>query len=496
MFFSLFLFNISFSSYDCLKVKVVPLKDYVKINKNDSNSNYAEFNLIFQNNCDKDLNNLLVIYRDFVYYVYSEPSKFSLKKGESKEVDVKVYAPKYLSTGWKAIKLEVDKDNKPIKNIYLKFYLENPHYKVIEKVKYIYLKLIENLDMLIDVPPKIKCGLNKVYDFNITVKNLRLKDLKNSTFELVLFAKNVANNEELPLEWKYLNKINKSLITETKEGLKIKNKIYANFNVTPGFYTIEGILMIRQGKNYEVSEEAKTNIFVEGEPYFIVKKDVDKGLLSTKITYNITNIGNKKGVYELSIPVNWFKRLFLSYNFEAKMEDGKLIKDVELNPKESRTFTLVYDYSSIVIIILVLSVFGFIYYYMNYRKPFSFKKDVTKIHIGKNKKYFFIEVVIRNNSLKKMKDLVIIEKVQNGEIDELTVYPKPDRVKKDIAGSTVRWEVKELKPQQKITLTYKVIVDKNKIVISQPTVVKVNGNIYLGKGLKIYVGEELKFEEI
>ncbi|MEO2154227.1 MAG: hypothetical protein ABGW69_00290 [Nanoarchaeota archaeon] len=491
----------AFNSSNCIDIKIMPVKSKITLT-NDSNENYVEFNVLVKNNCNYDFKSLSINYPGYIYYVISAPSSFSLKSGESKVINLKVYAPNYVSSGWKGIKLDIvdNLNNQVLKSFFLIFHLNNPHYKLIKEIKYVYLNGTRNLDLLINIPAvdKASCQKNHKKNFTIEIRNLNLKDIQNlpEDIDIIVVAKDTQGNS-LPLQWNYLKKdeLKKYLVKETKDGFILKNYLIDDFSINPGAYTVEAILTLKSKNNFELSEEAKNNIFIEGSPCFKVDEELDKGLLSSKKIITITNYGNKEGVYELIIPVNWFKKLFLEYNFNASFENGKLKTNIKLKPQESKSFVLVYDYSSVIILILVLSIAGGIYYYLHYVKPFSFKKDVIKVHLGK-KKSFYIETIIRNNSLKTMKDIVIIERINNGTIDELSIYPKPDRVKKDLTSSSIRWEIKELKPQQKIRLTFKVQTDKNKTtIISEPTYLRVNNKIFVGKGLKIQIGDSVKFEE-
>jgi len=492
LFFIYIILNISFS-LDCLKINVEPIKDKLILN-NESKKDFLEFNVYFQNNCNKDLQ-LNLVYNDFVYYVYFQPNKFILPKGEIKKANIKIYPPSYISSGWKAVRINVYNFNEKIKEFYLKFYLKNPNYKVKIKKEYVYLvkTLISNLDLFIEAPKTVKSWLNKKESFYIVLEVINYSLLENKKFELIVFGKN--GEKELKLDWNYLNNLNNKYVEIKGNKIYFKNSFLADFSVEPDLYTIEAFFTLK-GKEFEISEKASFNLLIEGSSYFVIEKKEEKGLFKTIIIYKIKNIGNKEGVYEFSLPLNFFKKLFISYDFEAKVENNKLIKKITLKPGESETLVITYNYTSLVIFIIFLLIVGSIYYYLNYYNPLSIKKDVTKISISKDKKSFYIEVTIKNNSLKKFKDLVVLEKVSNGVIDELSVIPKYDYIKKDLSLSKIRWTIKELRPQEKVKLLFKIIAKDSLTVISHPTKIKtISGKIYLGKGLRIQLKDNIKIEE-
>jgi len=74
-------FNTSFS-LECLKINIKPLKERLVLDN--SSKDFLEFNVYFENNCEKDLN-LNLVYNDFVYYVYFQPNKFFYLKMLSKK---------------------------------------------------------------------------------------------------------------------------------------------------------------------------------------------------------------------------------------------------------------------------------------------------------------------------------------------------------------------------------------------------------------------------
>jgi hypothetical protein len=490
---SLFLFFHLSYSLDCLKISVEPVKDRITL-VNDTQKDFLEFNTYFENDCGKDLY-LNLVYDDFVYYVYFQPNQLVLPKDSVKKVNIKIYPPSYISSGWKAVRIKVYEHNKKMKEFYLKFYLKNPNYKVEVKKEYIYLikTLFQNLDLLIEAPKEVKSWINKTVDFNVTLYNVNVSLLKKENFELIVFGKK--GNKNLKLKWNYLNNLNNPYVRIEDNKIIFRNSFLADFSVEPGLYTLEAYFTLK-GKNFEASERAFYNVLIEGSPYFIVEEKKEKSLFKTILIYKITNIGNEKGIYEFKLPLNLFKKLFISYDFEAKIENNFLIKKIELGPGESETLVITYSYTSFVIFILILIIAGAIYYYLNYYKPLVIKKDITKISISKDKKSFYIEVTIKNNSLKTFKDLVVLEKVSNGTVDELSVVPKYDYIKKDLSLSKIRWTIKELKPQERIKLLFKILAKDSLTVISYPTKIKtLDGKIYKGQGLKIYLKDNIKIEE-
>jgi len=483
-------FNTSFS-LECLKINIKPLKERLVLDN--SSKDFLEFNVYFENNCEKDLN-LNLVYNDFVYYVYFQPNKFFLPKNAIKEVNIKIYPPSYISSGWKAVRINVYSLNKKINEFYLKFYLKNPNYKVKIKKEYVYLvkTFIQNVDLYINAKKEVKSWLNKKEDFYIVLEGLNYSLLEKKDFELIVIGKK--GEKELKLNWNYLNNLNNDYLEIKGNKLYFKNNFLADFSVEPGLYTLEAFFSLKD-EDFEISEKSSFNLLVEGSPYFLIEEKKEKGLFKTVIIYKIKNIGNKEGVYEFNFPLNFFKKLFINYDFEAKIEGNKLVKNINLKPGESETLLITYNYTSLIVVLIIVFVVSIVYYYLNYHNPIIIKKDITKISLSKDKKSFYVEVTIKNNSLRKFKDITVLEKVSNGIIDELSVVPKHDYIKKDLSLSKIRWTIKELKPQERVKLLFKILVKDSSTVVSYPTKVRINERIYLGKGLRIHLKDNIKIEE-
>ncbi|HIQ51001.1 MAG TPA: hypothetical protein EYH54_03440, partial [Nautiliaceae bacterium] len=222
-------FNTSFS-LECLKINIKPLKERLVLDN--SSKDFLEFNVYFENNCEKDLN-LNLVYNDFVYYVYFQPNKFFLPKNAIKEVNIKIYPPSYISSGWKAVRINVYSLNKKINEFYLKFYLKNPNYKVKIKKEYVYLvkTFIQNVDLYINAKKEVKSWLNKKEDFYIVLEGLNYSLLEKKDFELIVIGKK--GEKELKLNWNYLNNLNNDYLEIKGNKLYFKNNFLADFSVEP-----------------------------------------------------------------------------------------------------------------------------------------------------------------------------------------------------------------------------------------------------------------------
>jgi len=492
--FLTYLFAIDYSN--CLNIVVKPIKEKINI------SNYAEFAFIMQNNCNKDLK-ISFKYPGYVYNVVFDPMELNLKKGDTSLVNLKIYPPYYLYSGWKALKINIyekESDKKQlIKQELLKFYIFPTPKEIEKKVEYEYIILTKNLDLNIIAPPKLKSGLNGKTPFKILLKGINKSELKD--FSLTVFINPLENYDKnkfkpLKLEWDYLSSLDNKYVSETKEGIVFKNFFLNNLDVAPTIYKINVVFNLRKENKFDLSEEANTNIILEGTPYFKTEKQCFSNFYKKECVYKITNIGNAKGVYELNIPLSFLSRIFVSFDFPAKIEDGKIVKSVVINAKESKRFVVEFNYLILYILALVIIIALGIYFYLFYVNPISIRKEIQKIEISKNKRSFHIEIILKNNTFKPIKDIVIIEKMSNNaNLSELSIYPRPDKVKEDLNTKTIRWEVKELKPFSSKVFKYKIIPKDKSIVIIQPTVVKFSNKLFKGNGLKISLKEEINVKE-
>ncbi len=492
-----FLINIlsSLSSYNCLNIDIKPIKEKINI------SDYAHFAILLQNNCKEDLK-IFLKYPGYVYSIVFTPNQFLIKKGETKFVDLKIYSPSYLYSGWKALKIEFYRKNNNKKELItqkiIKFYIYPTPKEIEKKVEYRYIILTKNLDLLLNISPTVKSEINGKKPFEIIIKGINASQLKDFSLTLFVTPLNEYNKKKfkpLELEWDYINNLNKKFVKVKHSEIVFRNYLLNNLDVAPGMYRINAVLNIREKGKFDISENAENNIMIVGVPFFKVEKKCFSNFYKKECVYNIKNKGNKEGVYQLQIPVNWFNRLFINYDFEAKMVDGKLIKEVKINAKDNKIFVITYNYLPIYVILLLLTIFVGIYYYIFYYNPLQIKKEINKIGIHKNRKSFHIEIKIKNNTLKTMKDLIVLEKISNNaNLNKLSIYPK-GKIKEDINTTTIRWVIKELKPFSTKVLKYKIEPYDKSTVTLNPTLVKTNKKIFSGNGLKISLHEEINVEE-
>lgn len=480
---------------NCLDISLKPLKEKINI------SDFSEFLLVIKNNCDKDLN-LKFKYEGYVYNIIFTPLNLELKKDETGFVNIKVYPPNYLYSGWKALKINIysveNREEKLIDQQILKFYIFPTPKEIEKKIEYKYIVLTKNIDVVLDIPPKILSDLNKKVPFQIILKGLNKTTLED--FSLTIFITPLDNYTQkfknLEVEWSYLDNLNNSYVVLEDDKIIFNNYLLVNFDVAPIFYKITALLNIREKNKFDISEKAENNVLIEGVPYFITKKECFSNFYKKQCVYLVENIGNKKGVYELVINLNPISKLFVSYSFPAKIEDNKIIKKVELMEKDKKRFVVEYNYLSLYIIVLVVLIVVGIYYYLVYYNPLSVKKEIQKIEISKNKRSFYLEIIVKNNSFKTLKGLLVVEKIKDSELSKLSIYPRPDKIKEDLNSKTIVWEIKEIKPFSSKIFRYKISPKDKSALIILPTIVKFKDKIFEGNGLKINLKESIKVEEI
>ncbi|MCK5283415.1 MAG: hypothetical protein KAK00_08470 [Nanoarchaeota archaeon] len=188
---------------------------------------------------------------------------------------------------------------------------------------------------------------------------------------------------------------------------------------------------------------------------------VDKSFLRRTDTIVFTNKGNVLFEGDLAVATTGIKRLFSSTDPGAVLvkKDGRSYYswNVKLTPYESYSVKVKVNYLGIVVVLGVI-IFIVLLFYLG-RSPLVLRKDITETEVsegGLSKLRILIN--IRNRSLKKIKDVSIIDKVPKLlDIEKHTSLGslKPIKIKRNKKHETlVLWTVEELMPGEERVITY------------------------------------------
>ncbi len=212
------------------------------------------------------------------------------------------------------------------------------------------------------------------------------------------------------------------------------------------------------------------NIFVRIKRYENITRRIErkKGFLKKTITYIITNNGNDEDSYELLIPTDYFKRLFLKTNpkyvLYKKYDRSFLYWKFKLNKGQTIRVELNYNYTNLLLILILTSLLICGYFLL--RSPIVIKKE-AKITYSDEGRMIKIMLNIRNRSNKEIKDIVIkdiippimryIKEEQIGIIKPLRIVKNPTK------GTLLEWRIDVMYPKEERIISYKIDTKLNVI---------------------------------
>jgi hypothetical protein len=292
-----------------------------------------------------------------------------------------------------------------------------------------------------DFPEKI--SPKQELSFKITLANQNKLDIKDA--KLIISSGLI--NEERDLEIVP----NEEKVIEVKKSLDPKTK--------PG----KGALSIRlvyNGKDVLTSPlESSYEIVPYSEITDVTLKK--KSFLRRSETIKFTNQGNVPFVGNLSVPTTWAKSIFSSTSPKSALLNAKgkyyYNWETRIAPYESVTVTIRQNYIPLAVLIIALIIILALVFIK--KEPMTVSKELTESE--KEEESFLrgrIQITLRNNSPKPIKDITIVDKLQQlFHIEESNILGtmKPTKLVRNKLHQTLAvWNIEELAAGEERVITY------------------------------------------
>jgi hypothetical protein len=287
------------------------------------------------------------------------------------------------------------------------------------------------------------------------------------------YPKRIKPNRDIPMTVHLLNKNSldiPSLVVKANSkffkgektvhiGPYEKADVSFNFQMNPNTPPQKDTIFIKLLVDNEVITAQEYDVeYIETKLDFDEEEQIDKDFLKKKTTYILTNPSNVKKTQIFSVPVSLLGRAVSSSIPKTDVVDGNYQWEVELHPSETDEFSVVYNYRTFMIILMIIVVLVFVYQYF---KP---EIIVSKKAIGEFSPEDStltgakVTLYIKNSTSQPLKEVSINETIPN----IATYVPrdilgsiKPEFIRpRDRGGSTVIWKLSEVAPREERVITY------------------------------------------
>ncbi len=222
----------------------------------------------------------------------------------------------------------------------------------------------------------------------------------------------------------------------------------------PGTYTVE----VKAERDGAVIGTYKKTFTVGKNPDIQERVNRENTLLTRKITIVKENTGNLRVAEEIKLPLNKFQQIFtLTTPQPTKIENERTyVWNFELKPGEQGVVTILIDYRSLAVAVVLIILFAILLVYLYNKKIFVTKK----IYRVTTEKDGISEVKIRITAVNKARDIdhvTLIDPVPRlmratGEFGTL----KPRAIQKTPLGHKLIWEFGHLRKGEERIITYTV----------------------------------------
>ncbi len=227
---------------------------------------------------------------------------------------------------------------------------------------------------------------------------------------------------------------------------------------TPGIYAVNVKLIV---DNKTVAQSQKEiNIVPYSEVQ--VKEAVVKSLFSRSQIIELTNDGNSKAVKKISVPKNFFERIFTSTsaNYEKSKEFGVtyLTWNIPLEPQQSYELKVKTDYTILGLIALVIILAIVAYYIL--RSPLMLYKRAKIVESSEHGiTEIRVKLHVKNRSGKTVRGIKVIDrypKIASLQEDDSVGVMKPTKmISADKSHSVLLWNIDVLEPYEERLITYR-----------------------------------------
>ncbi len=181
----------------------------------------------------------------------------------------------------------------------------------------------------------------------------------------------------------------------------------------------------------------------------------EKSFLKTVQRISLFNDANHDLTNVQRVPASFFKRWFVDSIPKGKVEDGELVWEVTLQPKESAELLVTYNYRPLFWVIFIVAVLLLAYYW--FRSPIVISKRARAIKTdehGITEIKVVVEVVNRtHNLLRNVKVLDLLPNLVDVVEDDRFVSPvvSPHHTR----GTLLKWTIEAMDPREHRIFMYR-----------------------------------------
>ena len=213
---------------------------------------------------------------------------------------------------------------------------------------------------------------------------------------------------------------------------------------------------------YQGDQINEVNKFFDIAPYSSIDRNAEpeKSFLFkyTKVS-TLRNVANVEKVVSLDLDIPWYERLFTDVNIQATgvNKTGKTSWDVTLEPEETGVVTVVQNYRSIPIIIILLIIAIIAYFAL--RSPIVLKKQtiVTGKDLG-GVSEMKVRLYILNRTGRAFYNVRVLDRVSSIAHVKvgsgLGVLEPTDIIRTDKKGTIIKWDFDTIEAFEERVVTY------------------------------------------
>ncbi len=387
-------------------------------------------------------------FSEFARSAIIEPSILSLKKGETKSINVKVRS---LDTAL-ANKNHLTKIEGKSLTTSHKITIDLNTFVIAEKD-------------LIQIVPKLP---EVVAPGELNPLQISFKNRGNIEFEdLELYLTSEVWNENAVLSF---------------EAYENKTEFYS-MDLKPGTKSGEYTLSARLYKGKELKGESKTKFTVGTNPEIEEKEESESGIFVKTVEIVSKNDGNAPVKRTLDFELGFFNRIFTQTSPKAEVIDGKYFWEFTVEPGEEVVVKVTTDYRPGLIGLVVFAAFISLLVYI-FTRGVRIKKRVFKIrHPVHGDSEVKVMLHVKNKDSQEAHNIKVIDLIPNAvKLTHEYGTLKPEKAQQGARGIRLIWTLETLSPGEERIISYNARVEKNIV-----------GTVYLPPASTQYINRKAKF---
>ena len=387
-------------------------------------------------------------FSEFARSAIIEPSILSLKKGETKSINIKVRS---LDTAL-ANKNHLTKIEGKSLTTSHKITIDLNTFVIAEKD-------------LIQIVPKLP---EVVAPGEINPLQISFKNRGNIEFEdLELYLTSEVWNENAVLSF---------------EAYENKTEFYS-MDLKPGTKSGEYTLSARLYKGKELKGESKTKFTIGTNQDIEEKEESEKGIFVKQVEIVSKNDGNAPVKRTLDFELGLFNRIFTQTSPKAEVIGGKYFWEFTVEPGEEVIVKVTTDYRPGLIGLVVFAAFISLLVYI-FTRGVRIKKRVFKIrHPVHGDSEVKVMLHVKNKDNQEAHNIKVIDLIPNTvKLTHEYGTLKPEKAQQGARGIRLIWTLETLSPGEERIISYNARVEKNII-----------GAVYLPPASTQYINRKAKF---